>query len=121
MTTESAHVDAELLHSTTITDSTFDVSEGNNDNLSTERPTRVMKYARAHRFVGRSRLARRLTLGVFTRLELLLLRGHKNRATLDTIRRCRRDAESLLTGNEAFLLHSLAQAQSSLKGAMAEL
>jgi O-methyltransferase len=41
--------------------------------------------------------------------------------TLSRIRRCRRDAESLLTGNEAFFLYSLARAQRSLDGAMAEL
>jgi len=80
-----------------------------------------MKYERAQRLVGHSRLLRRLTIGVFARLELLILKGHKERATLSIIRRCRRDAESLLTGNEAFLLHSLAQAQRELGEAMAEL
>src|SRR5262249_22120372 len=42
-------------------------------------------------------------------------------ATLSSIRRCRREAESLLTANEAFFLFSLARAQSGLDGAMAEL
>ena len=70
-----------------------------------------MKYERAQRLVGCNRLLRRLTIGVFARLELLILGGHKNLETLSRIKRCRRDAESLLTGNEAFLLYSLAQAQ----------
>jgi O-methyltransferase len=71
--------------------------------------------------VGRSKVLRRLTIGIFARLELLLLRGHKDHTTLSAIRRCRRDAESLLTGNEAFFLYSLAKAQRGLEGAMAEL
>src|SRR5579863_7790867 len=80
-----------------------------------------MNYARAQRTVSRSKILRRLTIGVFARLELLILSGHKDRATLHKIRLCRRDAESLLTGNEAFLLCSLARAQRCLDGAMAEL
>ena len=80
-----------------------------------------MKYERAQRIVGHSKFLRCLTIGVFARLELLILKGHKNHTTLSTIRKCRRDAESLLTGNEAFLLHSLAQAQRALDAAMAEL
>jgi O-methyltransferase len=80
-----------------------------------------MKYERAQRMVGCNRLLRRLTIGVFARLELMILGGHKNLETLSRIKRCRKDAESLLTGNEAFLLYSLAQAQGGLDGAMAEL
>jgi len=80
-----------------------------------------MKYERAQRIVCRSRFLRRLTIGLFAQLELLLLKGHKDRSTLTTIRRSRREAESLLTGNEAFLLHSLATAQRSFGCAMAEL
>jgi O-methyltransferase len=80
-----------------------------------------MKFKSSQRIVGGSKVLRRLTIGVFARLELLLLNGHKDRSTLKSIRRCRRDAESLLTGNEAFFLYSLAQAQCGLDGAMAEL
>jgi hypothetical protein len=80
-----------------------------------------MKYERAQRTVGCSRLLRRLTIGVFARLELLILSGHKSRETLARLKRCRTEAESLLTGNEAFLLYSLARAQRGLNGAMAEL
>ena len=80
-----------------------------------------MNYARSQRVVSRSKLLRRLTVGIFARLELLILSGHKDRITLEKIRLCRRSAESLLTGNEAFLLWSLARAQRGLDGAMAEL
>jgi O-methyltransferase len=80
-----------------------------------------MKYELAQRIVGRSRFLRRLTLGLFARFELLVMRGHKDREVLRSIRRSRRVAESLLSANEAFLLHSLVQAQSRLGGAMAEL
>jgi O-methyltransferase len=80
-----------------------------------------MKYERAQRIVSGHKLLRRLTIGLFTQLELLILRGHKDHSTLAAIRRCRRGTESLLTGNEAFLLHSLAVAQGSLGWPMAEL
>jgi O-methyltransferase len=80
-----------------------------------------MKYERVQRMVGQSRLLRRLTIGALARLELWILKGHKDHATLSTIRRCRRNAESLLSGSEAFLLHSVVRAQRSLDGAMAEL
>jgi O-methyltransferase len=80
-----------------------------------------MTYEGAQGIVSRSKLLRRLTLGIYSRLELLILRGHKNRSTLSIIRRCRRRAESLISANEAFFLYSLARAQSGLDGAMAEL
>ena len=79
-----------------------------------------MKYERAQRIVSRSRILRRLTLGAFAQWELLILKGHKNRATVAAIRRCRRVADSLLTANEAFLLHSLVAAQRAAGYAMAE-
>jgi O-methyltransferase len=80
-----------------------------------------MKYERAQRIVSRTKLLRRLTIGLFAQVELLILKGHKDRSTVASIRRCRRGTESLLTGNEAFLLHSLATAQCSFGCAMAEL
>jgi O-methyltransferase len=80
-----------------------------------------MNYERAQRIVSRSKVLRRLTIGAFARLELLILKGHKDQIAIDKIRRCRRDTESLLTGNEAFFLYSLARAQACLNGAMAEL
>jgi len=72
-----------------------------------------MKYERAQGMVSHSKFLRRLTIGLFTRLELLILKGHKNHTTLAKIRQCRRHAESLLTGNEAFLLHSLASSRAA--------
>lgn len=80
-----------------------------------------MTYEAAQGIVSRNRILRRLTVGVYARLELLILRGHKCHSTLARIRRCLRQAESLLTANEAFLLYSLARAQCGLNGAMAEL
>ena len=80
-----------------------------------------MRYERAQGIVGRSRILRRLTIGVYAQLELLILRGHKDHATLKSIRRCRRGAESLLTAKEAFFLYSLTRAQSRLDAAIAEL
>src|ERR1700751_778366 len=80
-----------------------------------------MKYERAQRIVSRTKLLRRFTIGLFAQVELLILKGHKDRSTVASIRRCRRGTESLLTGNEAFLLHSLATAQCSFGCAMAEL
>ena len=79
-----------------------------------------MKHPRVQRIVGRSRLLRRCTIGLLARLELLLLAGHKDASVIATLRECRRGSESLLSGNEAFLLYSLARAQRRLGGAMAE-
>jgi len=79
-----------------------------------------MKYENAQRIVSRSKILRRLTLGIFAQLELLILKGHKDRATVAAIRRCRRMADSLMTANEAFLLHSLVAAQRATGHAMAE-
>lgn len=73
-----------------------------------------------HRLFGRSRLFRRLSLGAACRLELALLSGHKHPGTLGLIRAVRRQRESLMGANEAFLVHALASAQGRLDGAMAE-
>jgi O-methyltransferase len=80
-----------------------------------------MRYQRAQQVVGSSKFLRRMTIGILAQLQLLILRGHKDHETLSRIRRCRRGAESLLSGNEAFFLYSLARAQRRLDGAMAEL
>ena len=57
---------------------------------------------------------------MLARLELMLLGGHKEPAAVATIRSARSGRESLLSGNEAFTLFSMARAQSSLDGEMAE-
>ena len=54
------------------------------------------------------------------RLELMLLGGHKEPEVMAAIRAARSGRESLLSGNEAFTLYSLARSQSGLEGEMAE-
>ena len=61
-----------------------------------------------------------MSIGILARLELVLLRGHKQPEAMADIRSARLGAESLLSGNEAFLLYSIARAQSRLIGDMAE-
>ena len=53
-------------------------------------------------------------------VEMHSLRGHKDRKTLRIIRKTRRERKWLLTANEAFLVYSIALAQSRRPGAMAE-
>ena len=79
-----------------------------------------MKHRYLHRIYGSSRLVRRIVMGIRAQAELLSLGGHKQRDVLNLIRRTRRERESLLSGAEAFLVHSLARAQSVLPGVMAE-
>jgi hypothetical protein len=54
------------------------------------------------------------------RLELIILGGHKQSHTMRAIRAARAGRESLLSGNEAFTVYSLARSQSHLDGEMAE-
>ena len=99
--------------------------EGQSDFESTGLPAhefvrrRWMKYETAQRIVGNNKILRRITVGLFAQLELLILGGHKDPAILRAIRRCRRQSESLLTGNEAFFLYSVAYAQRILDCPMA--
>lgn len=53
-------------------------------------------------------------------IEMLALRWHKDKETLRLIRKTRRERKWLLTTNEAFMVHSVARAQSRQPGAMAE-
>ena len=53
-------------------------------------------------------------------MENLSLRLHKNAETIRLIRDTRNERRWLLTSNEAFLIHSLASAQSKYEGAIAE-
>ena len=73
-----------------------------------------------HRLIASSRAVRSLSIGLLARLELALLAGHKQPGTLANVRRARSGRESLLSGNEAFMLYSLAAAQAALDGEMAE-
>ena len=70
--------------------------------------------------IAASRTVRALSIGALARLELAFLSGHKDRDVLRTIKRVRRGRESLLSGNEAFTVFSLARAQAALPGSMAE-
>ena len=79
-----------------------------------------MKNRYLHRLYGSSRLVRVISMGIMARFELMSLGGHKSRDVLDLRRTTRRERESLLSGTEAFLVHSIARAQSKLDGAMAE-
>ncbi len=79
-----------------------------------------MKHRYVHRVYARVPSLRRLAMGILSWLELTGLGGHKEREVLGLIRQVRRERESLLSGNEAFVVHSLARAQSALPGAMAE-
>ena len=87
---------------------------------SARSPIPWMRRRRLHRLFGASRLFRTVSMGLSARLELALLRGHKDPGTLALIRQVRRERESLMSANEAFLLHSIAAAQSRLEGDMAE-
>jgi O-methyltransferase len=76
--------------------------------------------AKVHQVFARSRLLRLLTVGTLARIELFIMGGHKRSERLDIIRRVRKERESLLSGNEAFMIYSLAAAQRAVGGIMAE-
>jgi O-methyltransferase len=76
--------------------------------------------AKLHRLMAASRMARALSIGVMARVELGILGGHKDPAAIRAIREARGGRESLLSGNEAFTVYSLARSQSALGGEMAE-
>ena len=73
-----------------------------------------------HRMIAGSRTVRSLSIGLLARLELAFLSGHKEPDVLAAIRSARQGRESLLSGNEAFTLYSIARAQAALGGEMAE-
>ena len=76
--------------------------------------------ARLHRLIAGSRTIRSLSIGLLARLELAFLAGHKEPDVLAAIKTARSGRESLLSGNEAFTLYSVARAQAALRGEMAE-
>ncbi|WP_158310353.1 TylF/MycF/NovP-related O-methyltransferase [Acidomonas methanolica] len=61
-----------------------------------------------------------MTFGIQNKIQMRLLAGHKNPLTLFRLRAAARDSHSLLSADEAFLLHELANAQAVLPGVMAE-
>lgn len=62
----------------------------------------------------------RLLITLASRFENMSLALHKNAGTLRLINQTRKQRKWLLTSNEAFLIHSLAKAQSQIPGALAE-
>ena len=85
-----------------------------------QRVARRFDSARLHRMIAASKAVRSLSIGLLARLELGILGGHKEADAMRTIRSARRGRESLLSGNEAFTVYSLARSQSALGGEMAE-
>ena len=81
---------------------------------------RRFNSARVHRLIAASRPVRAMTIGLMARLELALLAGHKQPGHMAQLKSARRGRESLLSGNEAFTVYSLARAQSRIDGEMAE-
>ena len=78
-----------------------------------------MKHRYLHRLYANT-LFRKTAMNIAAGLELSLLAGHKDPAILSRIRQARRTRESLLGGNEAFIVYALAKGQRSLPGEMAE-
>jgi hypothetical protein len=79
-----------------------------------------MKNERLHRLYGEHAMVRKAMMNIVAWVDFAMLGGHKDAETLACLRRVRRDRESLLSGNEAFMVHSVARAQSALDGVMAE-
>ncbi len=83
-------------------------------------PATRFNSALIHRMIASSRMVRALSIGALARLELTVLAGHKQPPAMGAIRAARSGRESLLSGNEAFTVYSVARAQSALAGEMAE-
>ncbi len=79
-----------------------------------------MRNERMRGVMARSRPLRRALMGTSNQLQMLLLSGHKCPDTLATLRRSRAGAESLLSADEAFMLHAIGLAQNRLPGDFAE-
>lgn len=79
-----------------------------------------MRNEAMRRLVSRNRLVRFLTFGVHSAMQMKLLGGHKHPVTLRRLQRARAGTDSLLSSDEAFVLHELAQAQAVYEGDMAE-
>jgi len=79
-----------------------------------------MRNEKMRRFIGGNKLARALTFGIQNKLQLRLLSGHKHAETLVRLRKAAQQSPSLLSADEAFMLHEIAHAQAALPGALAE-
>jgi hypothetical protein len=78
-----------------------------------------LRSQRLQRLIGGT-VFERMAIGFASRVELMRLSGHKEPETLRLIRTVRRERKSMVTANEAFLVHALARAQSRQPGDMAE-
>ena len=78
-----------------------------------------LRNQRFQRLIGGGVLER-ISVGMVARLELLGLGGHKDKDVVRLLRRVRRERRWLLTANEAFIVYSLARAQSKYEGHIAE-
>ncbi len=78
-----------------------------------------LRNQRIQRLIGGG-FFERASIGAVSRLELMGLASHKDRDIVRLIRRVRRERRWLLTSNEAYLVYSLARAQSKQDAAMAE-
>ena len=79
-----------------------------------------MKNRYLHRLYGENRAFRKSVMNITAWMDFAMLGGHKDSATIERLRTARKERESLLSGNEAFMVHSVARAQSCLPGDMAE-
>ncbi len=73
-----------------------------------------------YRLVRRSRLARHLLRDIGFALDMQLLAAYKEPQELTLIRRVKRESDIYLTAGEAYMVYTLARAQSHLEGEMAE-
>lgn len=79
-----------------------------------------MRNEKMRRFIGANRFARAMTFGIQNKIQMKLLAGHKCGQKLKRLRNAADASHSLLSTDEAFLLHELAHAQAALPGALAE-
>lgn len=79
-----------------------------------------MRNEAMRRFVSRNRFIRRLTFGSQSAIQMKLLSGHKHPATLSRLKKASAGTDSLLSSDEAFILHELGHAQAVHEGDLAE-
>jgi O-methyltransferase len=69
--------------------------------------------------IGGGRLER-MGIDIISRINFILLGGHKDKETVKLLKQVRRERQSLVTGFEAFIVHSMAKATRKLPGDIAE-
>lgn len=78
-----------------------------------------LRNPRIQRLIGGGRFEL-MSVGMIARLEILGMKAHKDADLIRLIRQVRRQRKSLLSGNEACLVHTLARSQKNRPGHMAE-